>query len=181
MVFLCENHNQNHQHLGIEANLATFCCHASSLSSSACWGAGLQGSPEFRDASAGDSFRWKGMEGGFMIFILNGHWWGAGNLCWVGPVLVMLCRVPFRIGSKLDISKTCKTYARFRNCSKKAYLQVACTMLRSTMQVYSRVDRRASRIWIDLELQQAASWSAVHLDDGEPSREVRNLSRTATQ
>lgn len=39
-----------------EANLATFCCHASSLSSHACWGAGRGGSPELRDASTGDWF-----------------------------------------------------------------------------------------------------------------------------
>ena len=36
-----------------EANLATFCCHASSLSSNACWGAGRGGSPELQDASTG--------------------------------------------------------------------------------------------------------------------------------
>ena len=37
-----------------KANLATFCCHASSLSSHACWGAGSgEGSPELTDASTG--------------------------------------------------------------------------------------------------------------------------------
>lgn len=37
------------------ANLATFCCHASSLSSNACWGAGRGGSPELQDASTGET------------------------------------------------------------------------------------------------------------------------------
>ncbi|CAK9000576.1 Protein O-glucosyltransferase 2 (Endoplasmic reticulum resident protein 58) (ER protein 58) (ERp58) (KDEL motif-containing protein 1) (Protein O-xylosyltransferase POGLUT2) [Durusdinium trenchii] len=44
-----------HPALKVEANLATFCCHASSLSSAACWGSTRPtGSPELRDASTGE-------------------------------------------------------------------------------------------------------------------------------
>lgn len=63
-----------------EANLATFCCHASSLSSHACWGAGRGGSPELRDASTGDWFG--NTKESVKCFLGSGNLYQmAGSLC----------------------------------------------------------------------------------------------------